>query len=278
MDISVIIPTYNRAHTLSRAVESVLVQSLRADEIVIVDDGSEDHTAELVRRRFPQCRYVHQLNQGVSAARNCGIRAAKGDWIALLDSDDAWLPDKLQRQCRQLQDNPQYRLCHTDEIWIRHGVRVNPMQKHAKSGGWIYQRCLPLCVISPSAVLLHRSLLDEAGLFDTALPACEDYDLWLRICAREPVLYIDEPLITKYGGHPDQLSHKHWGMDRFRIQALEKSIQSGGLLAEDRSAAIAMLIHKAGILAQGAEKRNLTQRVRYYRQLQQRYQSQLSIA
>ena len=278
MDISVIIPTYNRAHTLSRAVESVLVQSLRADEIVIVDDGSEDHTAELVRRRFPQCRYVHQLNQGVSAARNCGIRAAKGDWIALLDSDDAWLPDKLQRQCRQLQDNPQYRLCHTDEIWIRHGVRVNPMQKHAKSGGWIYQRCLPLCVISPSAVLLHRSLLDEAGLFDTALPACEDYDLSLRNCAREPVLYIDEPLITKYGGHPDQLSHKHWGMDRFRIQALEKSIQSGGLLAEDRSAAIAMLIHKAGILAQGAEKRNLTQRVRYYRQLQQRYQSQLSIA
>jgi glycosyltransferase involved in cell wall biosynthesis len=271
MDISVIIPTYNRLRTLPRALDSVLAQKLPAAEILVIDDGSQDQTRQLLETRYPNCRYLHQPNQGVSQARNRGIREASSEWLALLDSDDAWLPDKLRLQCQALQAQPAYRLCHTDEIWVRNGVRVNPMKKHAKGGGRIFYDCLPRCVISPSAVMLHRTLFGEIGLFDTRLPACEDYDLWLRICAREPVLYVDKPLLIKYGGHKDQLSRQHWGMDRFRIQALEKLIQSGGLTPAYRAAARAMLVQKARIMLQGAEKRGRTQRADKYRKLLQTY-------
>lgn len=278
MEISVIIPTYNRVETLPRALESVLAQSLSPNEILVVDDGSDDDTRYLIEKRYPQCRYIRQHNQGVSSARNLGIREARNEWIALLDSDDSWQPKKLQRQQQALQKHPEYRLCHTEEVWIRNGVRVNAMRKHAKSGGRIFQRCLPLCVISPSAVLLERSLLFEVGLFDTSLPACEDYDLWLRICAHEPVLFINQPLTEKYGGHADQLSHKHWGMDRFRIQALEKIIRSNALARDDRVAAIDTLVKKAGILAQGAEKRGKPDRAAHYRGLQDQYRLQLPVS
>jgi GT2 family glycosyltransferase len=147
------------------------------------------------------------------------------------------------------------------------------MNKHAKSGGHIFQRCLPLCVISPSAAMIHRSLLDEVGLFDETLPACEDYDLWLRICARHPVAFVPEPQIVKYGGHADQLSRRHWGMDRFRIQALEKILQCGDLSLEDRSAAILTLTQKAEILANGAEKREKLEDAQKYRALQRKFQN-----
>lgn len=247
MRISVVVPTFNRAHLLPRALNSILRQSLPATEIIVVDDGSQDGTADLIRRRYPQIRYLRQPNGGVSSARNRGLGAAGGDWIALLDSDDAWLPDKLAAQRAALREQPNLRLCHTQEVWIRRGRRVNQMDKHAKSGGYIFQACLPRCVISPSASLLHRSLIDEMGAFDEDLPACEDYDLWLRICATEPVAFVPEPQIHKYGSHADQLSRKHWGMDRFRIRALEKIIGSGRLNTGDRAAACKTLIRKAGI-------------------------------
>lgn len=253
--VSVVIPSHNRVHVLGRALDSVLAQTRPADEIVVVDDGSEDGTADWLARHYPQVRMLGQANRGVSAARNRGIGAARGEWIALLDSDDEWLPHKLQRQLDALAAHPGHRLCHADEIWIRHGRRINPMNKHAKSGGRIFQRCLPLCVISPSAALLHRSLFDEVGLFDEALPACEDYDLWLRICATEPVLYVDAPLIVKHGGHEDQLSRRFWGMDRFRIRALQKILAHPGLSDADRAAAHSVLAQKARVYAQGARKR-----------------------
>ncbi len=273
MDISVIVPTYNRAHALPRALDSVLAQRLPPAEILIIDDGSEDETRQLIQARYPNCRYLPQANHGVSQARNRGIQEARGTWLALLDSDDAWLPDKLQLQYQALQDQPEHRLCHTDEIWMRNGVRVNPMKKHAKRGGWIFLDCLPLCVISPSAALLHRSLFAEFGVFDSSLPACEDYDLWLRICAREPVLYIEKPLVVKYGGHADQLSRKHWGMDRFRIRALEKLIRTGDLSQQYLTAAIDTLVQKAHIMAQGAAKRGYAQRAAAYRQLVEDYRT-----
>jgi glycosyltransferase involved in cell wall biosynthesis len=255
LNVSVIIPSHNRAEFLPRALDSVQAQSLPPLEIILVDDGSDDHSAELIRSRYPEVRYLRQENQGVSAARNRGIEAAMGEWIALLDSDDAWLPGKLAAQQQALAKNPGHRLCHTEEIWIRNGKRVNAMKKHAKGGGRIFRQCLPLCVISPSSVLLQRGLLLETGGFDETLPACEDYDLWLRICAREPVLFVKEPQIVKYGGHEDQLSRRHWGMDRFRIQALEKILDSGVLGPDDREAALEMLGKKSRILAAGAEKR-----------------------
>ncbi len=273
MDISVVIPTHNRAHTLERALGSVFAQKKPPAEVLVVDDGSTDHTADLIRTKFPRCRYIRQQNQGVSHARNQGIRASRCPWIAFLDSDDEWLPDKLAAQDRALAENPRYRICHTEEIWVRNGVRVNAMKKHAKSGGHIFRKCLPLCVISPSAVVLERSLLLETGLFDESLPACEDYDLWLRVCVRHPVLFLERPMIVKHGGHQDQLSRRHWGMDRFRIQALEKIIDAPELSPGDRLAVAETLIIKTGILAQGARKRRRREPALRYEEKQSRYRA-----
>lgn len=274
MNISVIIPSYNRAHILERALSSVQAQTLAPVEIIVVDDGSTDNTASFMQQQFPGCRYIHQENQGVSSARNHGIRAAKGEWLAFLDSDDEWLPGKLAAQKEALEAAPEMKICHTEEIWIRNGRRVNPMKKHAKIGGHIFRHCLPLCAISPSSVVIHHSIFKEAGLFDESLPACEDYDLWLRICAHHPVKFIDTPQIMKYGGHEDQLSRHYWGMDRFRIQALEKIIADPRLSTENRQAAIEMLVEKAGIFAQGAEKRGKLDQAGVYREKQRRYQGQ----
>lgn len=267
LTVSVIIPAYNRAALLCRALDSVLSQSLPATEIIVIDDGSTDHTATLIKTHYPQVRYFYQDNQGVSAARNLGIRHARTDWLALLDSDDEWLPDKLEKQLAALNAGPDYRLIHSDEIWIRHNKRINQMRKHEKAGGYIFRRCLPLCAISPSAAIIHRTVFDELGLFDTDLPACEDYDFWLRFCARYPVLYIDEPLIKKYGGHEDQLSRRHYAMDRFRLQALDKILKTQVLNEADYSAALATLTEKATILMNGAHRHNNQTLYRFARDL-----------
>jgi len=256
MQISVIIPTFNRIQTLPRALDSVLAQTMPAAEVIVVDDGSSDGTADLIASRYSSVICLRQENQGVSAARNAGIRRANSEWIALLDSDDAWQPNKLQRQLETLQQTADnFYLCHSDEIWIRRGRRVNAKQRHKKYGGWIYAKCLPLCSISPSAVIIHRSLFDRLGYFDESFPACEDYDFWLRVCARYPVLYVDEPLTIKYGGHSDQLSRRYWGMDRFRVDALEKALRDPCLCEKDRRETLEILVAKLGVLESGARKR-----------------------
>ena len=254
MRISVVIPSFNRAHSLPRALDSVRQQASPADEIIVVDDGSTDGSAELVQRLYPEVLLLQQPNRGVSAARNRGIRQACGDWIALLDSDDEWLPDKLARIRQVHAQHPAEQLFHSDEIWIRNGTRVNPMHKHRKHGGMIFRHCLPLCVISPSAAVIRRSLFDTIGLFDESLPACEDYDLWLRLCHRHPVVFIDEPLIVKYGGHADQLSRRYWGMDRFRIDSLQRLLDSPHLDETQREQTLDILTRKLRILLKGARK------------------------
>ncbi len=253
MNFSVVIPTFNRAHTLSRAINSVISQTFQANEIIVVDDGSTDETQELLRQ-WPDIHVIMQTNHGVSAARNSGIQAAAGDWIAFLDSDDEWLPEKLERQTSLIQQNPGYKICHGNELWIRNGLPLKQLKKHHKQGGFIFENCLPLCVISPSAAVIKKSVFDALGLFDTSLPACEDYDMWLRICAANPVLYVELPILRKYGGHDDQLSHKYWGMDRFRITALKNALLGGSLSETQRFNARAMLRKKALIYAKGARK------------------------
>ena len=261
MKVSVVIPTYNRVSLLGRALDSVLKQTRPPDEVIVVDDGSTDDTRARVAVNYPNVVYLPlPARAGVSRARNAGIKAARGEWIALLDSDDEWLPRKLERQLEALRIEPSHRIAHTDEIWIRNGVRVNPMRKHRKYGGDIFRHCLPRCVISPSSVLIHRSLFTDVGLFDESLTVCEDYDMWLRLCSRYPVLFLEQPLIVKYGGHADQLSRQYAGMDRFRIQALAGILEAGALDADSRKAALQTLLDKAGIYLNGARKRgNLAQ-------------------
>lgn len=270
-NLSVVIPTFNRAGLISRAIKSVLSQTFQPDEIIIIDDGSTDETREVITRNFPMIKYFRQRNKGISSARNAGIRMANGDWIAFLDSDDEWLPKKMSQQMNALSENPEMKICYTNEIWVRHGRRVNQKRKHAKLGGHIYQNCLPLCIISPSSVAIHKSIFDEVGLFDEALPVCEDYDLWLRICSKFPVMYLQESLIVKYGGHEDQLSRKFWGMDRFRLRALENILNSNRLSESDQLATIKTVMTKARILRQGAQKRRKSKIVAELNLLEERH-------
>ena len=256
MDISVIIPTYNRRNTLPRAVESVLNQTYKPIEIIVVDDGSTDGTKEMFSEMYPLVRYIYQVNSGVSSARNTGIKSASGDWIALLDSDDEWLPDKLDRQVKLLQDNAEIRFCHTNEIWIRNNVRINQKKKHQKYGGNIFNKCLDICRISPSSSLFHTSVIKDVGLFDESLDVCEDYDMWLRITSKYPVLFLDQPLIKKFGGHSDQLSRVFGGIEQYRIRSLEKILTSKSLSGSQFEAAKDMLIHKLQIYAKGLKKRD----------------------
>lgn len=258
--LSVIIPTYNRSATLARALDSVFGQTLfaaqssKSIEVIVIDDGSDDDTAELINTHYPELVFLQlDANNGVSYARNRGIEAASGEWLAFLDSDDEWLDNKLELQFAAIQASG-LQICHTDEIWIRNGVRVNQMNKHAKHGGWIFENCLPLCAMSPSSVMLHRDVITSHGMFDESLPACEDYDLWLRLTAFNEVAYVDQACLKKYGGHEDQLSRKFWGMDRFRVLALEKILSSPKLDPDKRQAAFETLTKKLAILKKGADK------------------------
>lgn len=228
MQVSVIIPTYNRAKTLPRAIDSAINQTFDDIEILVIDDGSTDDTTKLVTESYPSIKYYKTENRGVSAARNTGIKTARGKYVALLDSDDEWDKNKISEQIRLLSCSRRP-LCHTGEKWIRNGRFVNQMKKHKKSGGDIFEQCLELCCISPSSALIKKEVFDSIGYFDESLPACEDYDYWCRLCAHHEVEFIDKPLTIKHGGHEDQLSKKYWGMDRYRVQSLCKLLDTGTL-------------------------------------------------
>ncbi len=270
MQISVIIPTFNRAGVILKALGSVLAQKGASFEVVIVDDGSTDETRVLIQdvsRETPKVQYLFQPNQGPSAARNLGILRASSEFIAFLDSDDEWLPGKLKAQLDFFERNPDFLICQTEEIWIRRGERVNPMKKHKKFGGFIFEKCLPLSIVSPSCVMMKRKFFDQVGFFDETLPACEDYDLWLRTSARFPIGLIPKPYVVKYGGHADQRSHQFPVMDQFRIQALLKLLQSGGLTAVQTEAVISELVRKCRIVGRGAIKRGKMEKARFYENL-----------
>ncbi|MCP3964031.1 MAG: glycosyltransferase [bacterium] len=271
--VAAIIPTRDRAALTERAVASVLAQTRAPDELIVIDDGSRDGTAERLRDAFPRVALLRLDGRGVSAARNRGIRAASSEWLAFLDSDDEWLPEKIERQLAALAAEPEHPVCHTDEIWIRDGRRVNPRRRHAKRGGHIFRHCLPLCAISPSSAMVHRSVFERVGTFDESLLACEDYDLWLRVCSRWPVLFVDRPLVRKYGGHADQLSRTA-ALDRYRIRALTKILETGELEAADRDAALATLDRKIEVYAGGARKRGRVEEVRELERLQRRFAAQ----
>jgi GT2 family glycosyltransferase len=252
--VSVIIPTYNRWPLVREALESVLAQSYRCFEIVLVDDGSTDGTSEKLREIDGPVRLIAQTNGGVSSARNRGVAVAQGKYVAFLDSDDLWLPKKLATQVEFLDTHSNYQICQTEEVWLRRGVRVNPKKIHRKPSGDIFAPSLELCLVSPSAVMMTRELLVAMGGFDESLPVCEDYDLWLRIAVQCQVPLIPAPLVIKRGGHADQLSHSLWGLDRYRVLALQKLLRAG-LSGVKRQQALDALRRKVAILAHGAKKR-----------------------
>jgi glycosyltransferase involved in cell wall biosynthesis len=266
--ISIIITTYNRRPFLKAAVLSVLVQDYKDNEIIVVDDGSTDDSLKELEGLPVQ--YIWKENGGISSARNKGVEVARGDYIAFLDVDDLWRKKKLSTQMAMMRDEG-YEISYTDETWIRNGRHLNQKSIHKKYSGFIFEKCLPLCIISPSSVLMKRSVFDAAGLFNENMVVCEDYDMWLRVTARYPVLFVEKPLIIKQGGHEDQLSKQYPAMDRFRIESIARILESGVLNETMRSSAIRELEKKCRIYIPGAVKRGKTEEAEYYSALIRRY-------
>jgi glycosyltransferase involved in cell wall biosynthesis len=276
--ISVIIPTYNRASFLAEAIQSVLDQDYFRDclkepcfEFLVIDDGSTDRTEMVVRSFGDRVKYFYQQHQGVSAARNQGLRLSSGDFIAFLDSDDLWMSNKMTAQMSFMEAFPKAMVCFTEEVWIRNGVFVNPKKKHQKYTGWVFDRVLPICLLSLSSAFFRKKVFEVVGDFDESIPACEDYDLSIRLAHRFPVHLIDSPLIVKRGGHADQLSRQFWGMDRFRVYALEKALKMD-LTPDQERLVKEEIIKKCQILVQGFQKRKKRHETQRYLSLIQKYQ------
>ena len=256
-NISVVIPTYNRCVLLKRAISSVLNQTIRSKKIIVVDNGSTDSTYEMISSLFPEITYIYEKRRGVSIARNQGIKNCHSPWIAFLDSDDTWETQKLEKQLFFTNNiNKKFRLIHTNEIWYKNDKFQNQSRKHQKSGGDIFQKSLEFCCISPSSAFIKKEVFDDYGFFDESLEVCEDYDMWIRITAKEEVGFLDKPFVKKYGGHDDQLSKKYWGMDRFRIKSLEKNLINNWFTLEQKKSVLKILLKKLTIVSNGAKKRD----------------------
>jgi glycosyltransferase involved in cell wall biosynthesis len=270
--ISVIITTFNRAAMVTEAVESVLAQEMTDFELIVIDDGSTDETEERLSIYGSRLKYYQQENAGVSAARNHGLEFSRAPLVTFLDSDDLWLPAKLQIQHKYMRENPEIQICQTEEIWWRNGRRVNPKKHHRKPSGDIFQRSLDLCLVSPSAVMVKGSLLKKVGYFDEELPAAEDYDLWLRVSMEYPVPLLPSPLVIKRGGHSDQLSARS-GIDRYRIKALVKLLKGGRLSTQQYKWTWQVLRRKCLIYGQGCIKRGRVEEGERYLSLPNKYRN-----
>ena len=251
--VSVVIPCYERINFLRNALYSVFSQTLKPSEILVVDDGSPTPIEHTLGREFPGVHWLHQENSGVAAARNLGIKMAQCSWIAFLDSDDRWKPLKLEKQWRFHCEHPEVLVSHTNESWIRNNNQVIPPKYLDKSSRTFFERSLQHCLICPSSVLMHQSVVEKVGNFDEDLPVCEDYDLWLRILLTEEFGFLDEELVFKYGGHSDQLSRTFWGMDRFRVFSLEKLIKQNEC-PEKKLLILRTLQEKCEVLSKGFKK------------------------
>ena len=263
MNISVVIPSYNRREFLKRSIDSAINQTKKPLEIIVVDDGSTDGTETMIKSDYDFVKFIKQKNKGVSAARNIGIKVSIGEWICFLDSDDEWKKDKLEKQINAMKSNPGYKFFHSNEIWIKNGLRINQKKKHKKYGGDIFDKCLDMCRISPSSVMIDKTVFDEVGNFNEDLVVCEDYELWLRICDKYRVFFIDEPLIIKYGGHQGQLSYSIESIENHRIKALEYLILEN-LNRKNKRHAIQMLLSKLNIYLKGLVKRRKNDEIVVY--------------
>ena len=263
--VSVVIPSRNRIAYLPRAISSVLNQSFVVQEIIIIDNDSSDETISYVKKKFKKVKVIKENKIGVSHARNLGIKNSSYEWIAFLDSDDEWMPDKINKQFSFLKKvNFKLQFVHTNEIWIKNGLLKNQKKKHLKKGGYIFENCLDICRISPSSVLINKSLFEKFGLFDTKFKICEDYELWLRLSSKIEIGYLNEPLIKKYGGHLGQLSTKYWGVDRYRVKALEKLLINNFLTYDQKIKVLETLLKKINIILLGAVNRRNKRIIKVY--------------
>lgn len=271
--ISVIVPVFNRKRLLERAIQSVLKQSFEDFELFVVDDGSDDGTQDLPILNESKITFIRlEENSGVSKARNIGVKKSSGEWIAFLDSDDEWFTQKLEKQIEWCRENPQFEIMQTKEIWIRNGKQVNPPMSHQKFQGDLFAASLQRCMITPSSVLLKRSLFEKSGGFNETFPVCEDYDLWLRITCQKNIGLLEQYLLKRFGGHSDQLSSSIIGLDRFRIRSMLELLGSNLLNDIQIKLLRTVLSKKALIVANGCLKRGNKSSYEKYRLIAETYQ------
>lgn len=262
---SVVIPTFNRKELLRKSIESVLNQGFIDYELIIVDDGSTDSTI-LLMEDYPGkgLTYIRTANRGVSHARNTGIQNSRGTYIAFLDSDDCWQSNKLEQANEAVIKFPGISLFHTEETWVRNGMELKQKDKYRRYCGKIYRHCVPLCCIGMSTLVVKKSLFYKIGMFDENMPACEDYDFFLRATLENEVKLIPLSLTVKHGGRDDQLSNQP-GLDKYRIYSLEKMLDSGLLSDENLDLTRDELKNKCTIYAKGSEKRGKIVEAKKYR-------------
>ncbi len=244
--VSVVIPTYNMAAFIGQAISSVLAQSMTDLELVVVDDGSTDETAQVVSGFGDRVSYIHQANNGGNSARNRGVAAAHGRYVAFLDADDTWLPEKLELQLRVFDEYPSvgfvgcgYQVQNHDGTRSHETVvRRNYPSRDA------FVRALQICQILPgsaSGVVVRRQTLLEAGPFDQSIRIAEDWDMWLRLAQLCDVHFVEQVLVTirRHGGKPAFRNLANF--ERWHRYVIEKNIP-----AERRPAALAMMHARLG--------------------------------
>lgn len=297
--VSVIIPTYNRYGLLREAVGSVLCQTLRDFELIIVDDGSTDQTSSIATdgldadaaavltsaamtglsitetssvERPPTFQFIETTHIGMpGAVRNLGVAAARGRYVAFLDSDDLWMPRKLQKQTELMAGPPGSEISHTREAWLRSGKVISQATQRHRREGRIFADSLAKCIIGPSTVMMDRELYESTGGFEGDIEIGEDYEYWLRITPRHEVAYLDVPLTVKRAGYADQLTVKYGHIEFFRISALRRLVDGGYFEGEDLKLARAELSRKCHIYATGSAKRGKDGEAREYEALSLEY-------
>ena len=265
MFFSIIIPSYNRKYLLKIAIESVLEQTFKDFELIIVDDGSTDKTKELVETyKDKRIKYFYQENKGPASARNLGIKNSSGEYICFLDSDDRFRRQKLELTKDYIEKYPLYKIFHTEELWYRNFQYLEQKKIHKKPEGSVFCSALKVCCISLSCACINREVFNKVGLFDEDFPVCEDYEFWLRATLFFPVKLIPFYLTIKEAG-PHQQSQKK-GLDKYRFLALYKLIKNYQLPRSYLESALKNLEEKAKIYIKGAEKRKKTSEVRFIRE------------
>ncbi len=267
--VTVVIPVQNRAEMLRRAVESVSAQTFQDFDLIVVDDASTEDLSGVKGLLEGEGHAWLRMkeNGGPAVARNAGAAMMKGEWLAFLDSDDVWSPEKLERQLEWHARNPQAEMSQCEEEWLRNGQPLKKKAAQEQPDGWVFEKCVEVCCVSPSCVMISRELWQELSGFDVRYRVCEDYELWLRASLHNQVGLVKSesgPLVTRHGGHDDQLSFAVEAMDRFRVLALLELMNREELSEERRCYVEQGVLKRAEVLIKGAQKRGKEDAVAVY--------------
>jgi glycosyltransferase involved in cell wall biosynthesis len=204
--VSVIIPTYNRAGLIARAIDSVLVQTFKDFELIIIDDGSKDNTKEAIKPFEGKIKYIYQNNGGISNARNRGIQESSGQYIAFLDSDDYWAPQKLEVQVKILDENPRVGIVYARMPIVNEHGEILGMKPNGISGKNFQELLRVWGDLPTSSVMTRRECFDRVGVFDNDLPPMEDIDMWLRIAHSYEIYEVEGQTLAYYWRHDHQIT------------------------------------------------------------------------